>query len=416
LLKLLQDHFPYSPQRRNLIKSIQTSYLNDPDVTISDKIAFFSNEYRVLGPEGAVLIAEQIDDISTYRVFKSQLDLLAQKYISGDESLDGIAVADVVGSVLTRKADLLIKTTSDKKKDSKEVSTELAIHWISTYIGDEATRSREVRFNENTGKFTLSVEGRSAFSSFADMVDYFKSLSFDKRISIALKMMSDQNGLLVSEEGRNLLGKMLVDGLELSDGFFRQVLSSAIKKGDAKIVGLPAAKMIAPLLFRGLNPSAVDMKRVGNQQYVRIVGDDYANLKVKDTNYFGKIPEILSSATREIRNFGLFYHHQPESTISQQAKKSGEQYFEILANLQALVELHSEASQDSASTLPPATEAMIRAGESSPIFIRGMQMAVQLIKFEPNVANRLSQTQDFGKICWRRLKLIQILRILLTTN
>jgi DNA repair protein RadA/Sms len=86
LVELLNDHFPYSPQRRELVKALQTVYLTNPDIPISNKIEFFLKQYKLLGFEGAILVAEQITDVETYRIFKAKLDELALEYVSGEES------------------------------------------------------------------------------------------------------------------------------------------------------------------------------------------------------------------------------------------------------------------------------------------------------------------------------------------
>lgn len=397
LVELLNENFPYSPQRRELIKALQTAYINDPDVGISDKMDFFFKEYKLLGFEGAVLVAEQIVDIPTYRGFKQRLDQLAIEYVSGEESLDGVASTDIASSILTQKADLLIKTASGSASVAKEVSTDLAIQWVKTYLGENEWRKNDISYDKKSGKFILTETGRSAFSSFDDTLDYFKGLSDGKKLAIALKAMSDQDGLLVSEEGRNLLERMLVEGLGLKDEFFRQALTSAIKKGDAKVVGLPAAQMLVPFMFRALNTDSVDMRRVRNVEFREKQEGDTVYKKVKNKDYSEDLPRLLGSSTRDIRYFGFRYHHQPDSVIGKQAQESGDIYFETLDNLREQIVSPSESVNRVESSLPTATEAMIKAGETSPVFVRGMQMAVQLINFEPNVRERLSQTQDSMK-------------------
>lgn len=398
LVELLNENFPYSPQRRELIKSLQTAYINDPEVAIQDKMDFYFKEYKLLGFEGAILVAEQITDIPTYRAFKQRLDQLAIEYVSGEESLDGVATTDIASSILTQKADLLIKTASGSDQVAREVSTDLAIEWVRTYLGEHEYRKNDIQYDKKSGKFILTEAGRSAFATFNDTIDYFKNLPDSQKLAIALKAMSDQDGLLVSEEGRDLLERMLVDGLGLKDEFFRSALSSAIKKGDAKVVGLPVAQMLIPFMFRALDTKAVDLRRVRNVEFRERENGDFVYKKVRNKDFAEDLPTILDSNTRDIRYFGFRYHHQPDSVIGRQAQESGSVYFETLDNLKTQVVSQPEITKATENGgLPPATEAMIKAGETSPVFVRGMQMAVQLINFEPAVRERLSQTQDSMK-------------------
>jgi hypothetical protein len=398
LVELLNEHFPYSPQRRELVKALQTAYINNPEIPIKDKIDFFLKEYKLLGFEGAILVAEQITDVTTYREFKAKLDELALEYVSGEESLDGVATTDIASSVLTQRADLLVKTASGSSSVARETSTDLAIQWVKTYLGENEWRRNDIQYDKKTGKFILTEAGRSAFATFNDTIDYFRNLPESKKLAIALKAMSDQDGLLVSGEGRQLLERMLVDGLGLSDPFFRSVLSNAIKSGDAKVVGLPAAQMLIPFMFRSLSVGAVDVRRVRAVELRERNDGSYTTTKVKNKEFSEDLPAILSAGTRDIRYFGFRYKDQPQSTIGVQAQESGQVYFDTLSNLNSriLIDARNEQVKES-SNLPPATEAIIKAGETSPVFVRGMQMAVQLIDFDPAIQDRLSQTQDSMK-------------------
>ena len=396
LVEILNEHFPYSPQRRELVKALQTDFINNPEVPIEDKIDFFLKEYKLLGFEGAILVAEQITDVATYREFKAKLDELAIEYVSGEESLDGVATTDIASSVLTQRADLLVKTASGSSSVARETSTDLAIQWVKMYLGDKDRY--DIQYDKKAGKFILTEAGRSAFATFNDTIDYFRNLPESKKLAIALKAMSDQDGLLASEEGRQLLERTLVDGLGLSDSFFRSVLGNAIKSGDAKVVGLPAAQMLVPFMFRSLSVKAVDVRQVRAGKLSERNNGSYTTTEVKSKEFSEDLPAILSAATRDIRYFGSRYKDQPESTIGIQAQESGQVYFDTLANLSSRI-LTSDQSEQVAksSDLPPASEAIIKAGETSPVFVRGMQMAVQLIDFDPAVQDRLSQTQDSMK-------------------
>lgn len=398
LVELLNEHFPYSPQRRELIKALQMAYINNPGIPIEDKISFFLKEYELLGFEGAVLVAEQITDVVTYREFKAKLDKLALEYVSGKETLDRIAITDIASSLLTERADLLVKTASGKRVDAIGTSTDLAIKWVETYLGEDGFREQAIQYDNKIGKFILTGVGRSAFATFNDTIDYFRNLPESKKIAIALKAMSDQDGLLASEKGRLLLERMLVDGLGLSDPFFRSILSNAIKSGDAKVVGLPAAQMLIPFLFRSLSVGAVDFRRLLRAKLYEEVDGKYTITKVKRKEFSKDLPAILSADTRKIRYFGARYKGQPQSAIGIQAQESNQAYFDTLENLSSKILTNDQSEQvEASSSLPPAIEAIITAGETSPIFVRGMQIAVQLYDFDDAVQGRLSQTQDSMK-------------------
>lgn len=398
LIQLLDREFPYSPQRRMIVKNLLIAYINDPEIVVQDKIDFYFNQYKLLGLQGAILVAEQISDIPTYQAFKQKLDQLALEYISGEESLNGVAMTDIASSFLTKKADVLIKTASESRSDSQDVSTKMAILWVETYLEERGWRVHDAEYDKKSGKFILTESGRAAFATLNDTIDYFKNLSDSQKLGIALKAMSDQDGLLVTEEGRKLLEKMLVEGLGLSQEFFKQVLGSAIRKGDAKVVGLPAAQMLAPFMFRALNVEAVDIKKVRNAEVTDRDSDKYVKKMVKQREYSEDLPTIFRSNTRDIRYFGFRYYHQPESVLAQQAQESGSSYFATLENLKSQVVDTPEATvRAEGPVVSASTEAMIKAGETSPVFVRGMQMAVQLIDFEQDVRERLSHTQDSMK-------------------
>ncbi len=393
LIKIIDENFPYSPQVRELKKNLQNTYLLDPEIEIQKKITYFFDQYKVLGIAGAITVAEQINDVATYKAFKEKLDALALDFVAGRESLENLARADIASSVLTQKADVLLKTASDSKEVASEVSTDLAKSWIEMYMASNDMRRDRISYDIETKKFVLTDESRSRFASLSDTIDYFKNLSDDKKLSISMKAMSDQDGLLVSEDGRILLEKMLADSLGIQDQFMRMAMSSAIRKGDAKVVGLPAAQMLKPYLFRAMKTNAIDYKRLNNSHFGWASAE---TRKIGETEYAADLPKIFSSTTAELRFFGAKYQSQPNSDLAKRAQESGQTYFNTLESLTNQFSNENEETENGEvkSKLPVATEAMIKAGESSPVFVRGMQMAVQLIQFEKNVQERLSQTQD----------------------
>lgn len=389
MIKLLNERFPSSPQKRELIRTMEIDYINDKSIDIHDKIKFYFEEYKLLGIEGASLVAEQITDIPTWQIFYEQYHALKKDYLSGQESVEAVALTDYATSMLTKQADHLIKTVSTSPEASREVSTEWAINWIHTYM------TLRDGYDRKTGKFVLGGPARHGFISFADAISAFKDLPKDKKFVIALKALEDQDGLLKSEGGRNLLEKMVIEGLDLKDEFFSQILVGIIKSKEP-VVSIPIAQMLTPLMFRGLDTNAVDMAMVGQAR-----GSDYKDIKYQD--YFQDLPRILGSGTREIRDFGFRYRQQPNSGLMQLAKESSLIYLDTLDKIKKRVtplsrdDETSEKDKPVESHLTPSTEAMIRAGETSALFIRGMQMAVQIKEFEPAVRERLLKTQDSTK-------------------
>ncbi len=395
IIQLLTRYFPQSPQRVELVREIQKSYLEAPDISIHDKIEFFFDNYKLLGSEGAVIVAEQITDVETYRNFKERLDELFINYLSGNESLSGVAATDILSSFLNKNPELLVQTVSNSKRAVRETSTDLAINWIQTFIGSRGFILNI--YDPETGKVILGDRDRTAFISFKDTIGYLKTLSENKKTTIALKALTDINGLLTSEKGRELLAEMMLDGLNLDNGFISSVLTSAVENGDAKILGLPASQMLAPFMFRSLKPEAVNLRRLQDIEmhvYSRETGKrEWKFIKVKEDHE--DLVNILSSGTRKLRFFGHDYHKQPNSEICRRSQGAGQAYFDTLANLQeAIMPEENETQTEQQSELKPSTEAIIKAGETSPIFVRSMQMAVQVIDFEPAVRERLAQTQD----------------------
>lgn len=399
LIKILNSHVPYSPQRRDLIRSMQQSYLKDDQIPLQNKMDMFFKEYELFGVEGAVLVAEQITDVATYRQFREKLGDLGQEYITGKKDVTGVAAADIVSTLLTQKADLLIKTVSDDPKTSAQVSTDMAVQWLRTYMTEDSWRSKEVRYDDATNKFVLTSSGRSAFISFEDTVDYLKGLDDGKKLSIALKALSDQDGLLITERGRSTLEHMLKEGLDITEPFLRAVIEQGTS-GDAKIIGLPASQMLVPFLFRALDTQAIDYQQIRGTEISERVKGETVYTKVRNKGYSPHLEQIFNSSTRDLRYFGFRYQSQPNSVLAQQAQESSETYFGIMENLQNQIiapqNIETTSSTEKA-ILDPSTEAIIKAGETSPIFVRGMQMAVQLIDFDPALQRRLAETQDSMK-------------------
>ena len=396
IISLLNNEFISSPQQRDIIRALQRDYITDPTIGIQEKIDYFAKEYKALGIEGAVRIAEQITDIATYRKFRQVLDGLGEDYISGEKSMNKAAIADIVSSELVSKADLLIKTASSSETTAREVSTDMAFHWIETYMNGDSSQAAGIKYDPVTKRFVLSELGKATFVSFADMISYLKGLPDTQKLIMSLKALSDQDGLLTTEKGRSLLERMLVDGLEMKQPFIRETLKSAIRDGDTKIVGLPAAQMLVPFLFRALKPSSIDVSKLRRTSMITGYNNDGSNqARIGSTVFSDDLPRILRESTTSLRYFGFRYANQPNSEIGQMAQESGEKYYAILENLAAqIVAPDVSGAEKIKSDVSPATEALISAGETSPIFVRGMQMAVQLIDFDESVRERLALTQD----------------------
>ena len=354
--------------------------------------------YRALRMGGAILVAEQITDAQTYRLFRERVDAVVPEYVSGErgDELNAALVPEIISSHLVKKADFIVKTASGEAGVARETSTDLAGQWIRTYLERKRGEIKNFEYDTPSGRVILTQNGRRTFMSFEDMVASLQGMGSDTRLAIAIKCLSDQNGLLTSERGKDLLCNTLQEGLDLGSDFLVKLLTAAVRKGDVKVAGLPVAKMLVPFLFRSLKAEAVDLGRIG-----RMIMEDEdedgnkVKLKARNRDYYSRLGKILRASTRELRYFGHQYRRNQETRVAKMAQESDMAYAETLKRLRHQIVTETEAPVEAGeSRLPRSVEAMIKAGETSPIIVRSMQMAVQLMDFAPPVKERLAQTQD----------------------
>lgn len=394
LIEIIEKLLPHSNESKVLIRQMNLYVLKDPKRTIDEKIDFFMSKYEELGVEGALIIGDQITEVSTYLKFKALADNLFAKYLKGEKGLTGVASLEFESTELVKNAELLIKTASRSTVDSVESSTKIAESWLGTVANKgKGLKPRWTRYNPKTRKVMITSESKGIFKSFKEIVESLKSLSLSERLSISLKALADTGGLLTTPEGKQILIQTLKSALSIKQGFIGSILEKAITYGKPELLGAAGAKMLAPLLFTNTSSEAVNVKKIQKEQNKELEND-----KIYQQEYIDDLGYIINQTTRRILGYGLLYQNQPNSTPAKEAIISTKTFEKIMDNLtlqiKVLAQVENSENSESSSKLPVSTEALIQAGESSAIFIRAMQMAVQVMDFSPAVRERLATTQD----------------------
>jgi len=392
LINIIERLLPNSNESKVLVRQMNLYVLKDPNRTIDEKIDFFMSKYKELGVEGSLIIGDQITDLSTFRRFKSLADKLFSSYLKGDKGLTGVAALDIGSTELVENAELLIKTASRSTKDAVESSTEVAKGWLKS-VADKGTWRKWTKYNPKTKKVYINSESKGLFKSFKELVEVVKGLTTSERLSISLKALADTGGLLTSADGKQILLQTLKSALGLKQGFIGSILDKAITDGETTLLAAAGAKMLAPLLFTNTSSESVNVKGIQKEFYEQ---HEYSRKYQQD--YIDDLGYIINQTTRRILGYGIIYQNQPNCTPAKESTISTKTYEKIMADLslqvRVLAQVEDSDNSENKSKLPVSTEAIIQAGESSAIFIRAMQMAVQVMDFSPAVRERLTMTQD----------------------
>lgn len=391
LIKVLEKLLPHSSESNVLIRQMNLYVLKDPNRTIDEKIDFFMSKYEELGVEGALIIGDQITEVSTYLKFKALADNLFAKYLKGEKGLTGVASVELESTELVENAELLVKTASRSTVDTVESSTNIAKSWLKSVAHNGRSLDRRwTRYDPKTRKVLITSERKGAFKSLKEAIELLKGITTSERLSISVKALADTGGLLTTTEGKQSLIKTLKSALSLKQGFIGSILEKAITFGETSLLAAAGAKMLAPLLFTNLSSEAVNVKEIQNEHS--------KDPKILQQEFVDNLGYIFSQTTRRILGYGVLYQNQPNSTPAKEATISTKTYEKIMADItlqvKVLAQVEDNENSESKSKLPISTEALIQAGESSAVFIRAMQMAVQVMDFSPAVRERLTMTQD----------------------
>jgi hypothetical protein len=252
--QFIDRYYSNGPQKDQFQREINKLYLNSPNISIEDKTDYLVRFFDKVGPEGMVIVANEIKDIKTYRAFREKIGTRVNDYLEGSGLVSSVAFADLLSSSLVGSFDELLQTTTTTPKTTGEISTTLAKEWFDKTLSGSGS-GETIPYDKDKEKFFLDEKRRAVFRTFNDLATTLKNFTPLQRFGIAHKALVDTRGALTSPGSRAVLGKRLVESLGLGKGFVSSVLVAACQEADAKLIGFPAASMLSPLLFR-----AVDVK------------------------------------------------------------------------------------------------------------------------------------------------------------
>jgi len=394
LLELIEHHFPNSTDKIELVKTIEIDYLKNKSIDLRKRIDFFIERYKSLSIEGALIIGDQITSSDDFYYFKQKTGSEFSKYIVGDSGLSKTAAIDYSLSELSENANLLIKTTSTISTVEKELSTKLAESWLELAAGRQITTS--AYYDKKSEKIFLTSRLKAVFLTFRDSIERIKGMSNSNRIMLAVRALSDTNGLLTSDDGKKLLIESLVTSLNIKNSFILRLIETAITSGSKSILTFPAAKMIAPYLFRAIKTEAVDIEGIRTKTDPERDNKSYFYNFRYQPAYLENLPFILGSKTDDIVAYGNKYKLRPDSTVAKAATEHALLYKELVQNLRSelLKEERDDNQDERPSKLSPEINAVISVLESNSLTARAGQMAVQIKEFSNEVRDRLSEIQD----------------------
>jgi predicted unusual protein kinase regulating ubiquinone biosynthesis (AarF/ABC1/UbiB family) len=167
---------------------------------------------------------------------------------------------------------------------------------------------------------------------------------------------------------------------------------------DTKLIALPTANMLGPLLGRSLQMEEVDINTLKDSNFYQTSGE-YKTYKLSDEFTEDQIKYLLDSPTQQITQFGLGYHTDPNSPLFLLSSQSDRIYDHSLNSLHTLIKSSSENSSkteiQTSEGVDAGIEAIIKGVESSgALGIRALQLAVQFYNFPPEMHKRLSAAFD----------------------
>ncbi len=387
----LSRHFADSQETKSIMREISKRYLQS-DASLEEKTTYLRANFSMIGPEGMVMLGNQIDTMADYLAFRKEMGEHLQKSLNGSLTTSLIAAADFTTSQIPEK-DQLFNTCSEDPEESKHDTTNFANKWLQTnfsYMGGF------IAFDNKTKTIVVDERERGAFRSFADIISSLKDLTNIQRIAVALKALVDQDGALANSDNKEILAKRVISSLDVNDNFIHAVLKTAITLEDPEqgvgyedIIAFPVARMIAPLLFNSLDVNSLDFSDISTPQPNWHVDKS----KLPDE---ADLPRILTADTRALLFFGRRFIDDPNSLLARLAGESNDEYYESLRLLRENFPqlITTKIEEGSGSELAPATEAVIKGIETTALGIRTLQLARQLYDFPPAIDRRLSNLLD----------------------
>lgn len=393
LYQFISSYYPDGTKKRQFLTEINKKYLNSAEVSIEDKTNYLITFFESVGPEGMVIVADQIEDIATYRKFRARLDVKFQEYLKGAGIVTKIAAADYLTSHITKDFKRLIDTCRDEASDQEKISTEMARYWFDLTFG---SGEGSVSYDEKSGKFIVGTGTREAFKSLGDIFSSMKDFSHLQRFAMAHKALTDVGGALTNPENRRILADVLVGSLRLGKGFIRSAVSAAALEADPKFISFPASNLLSSLLFRAFDINKIDIDHVRLLQTGRGLNSQALGSILSEED----VLRILSSDTRTISVFGSQYGNNPDSSAAKLALESDQIYFDVTTNLEETLGINTTSSlaverESKTGEIDPTIEAVIKAVEATgALGIRSLQLATQFQRFPPEVERRLSESFD----------------------
>ena len=397
LVKIFDEFFPNTIEVSARLKQLCIEYLESKDISIEDKIKFFEGKYKILGVEGATVLGEQLTTLDHFKLFRMVAAKEFNKYLSGEEDLSKVALGDFASSMLSYRSKKILDTVSIDDKSKAEITTEYAELWLQVVAPTGEEDYSMAYYDLNKRKIIVKRNSKYTFKTFVDIVDSLKALSLGKRLSLAIKLLSDKDGFLTGNGNKTLLTIMIQSALKIKVKLIDEVIKAAIMNPDSDVVGFPAAKLLAPMLFQGLDSNLVNTKSIGLTTREQS-GFEKARSIPRFVNLFTQdLEHILSSKTRDIVIYGYIYSDDFDSIPAKELQQSAIEYQTVLSNISAgtgsnKTELETKTKER--SKLDSSFEAIIGALETAAIFVKALQISVQVKSFPEEVKDRLSKTQD----------------------
>ena len=371
------DHcLPNGQERSRVLRAIKRQFLTSKAIGLDQKTDYIVRNFDDIGIEGMIEVAEQITTLSDYRKFHDKLWDKISSYLDGSLRITELAAMDSASSNFVDHFHLLLLTAKNDPKSKREASTGLAKTWYDYTL----KHAPDTYYDPKLKKVILGSAQRQAFRSLGDLIDNLKNLTPLQRFGIAMKALVDKRGAMTTDENRKLLGDTIVDALGINSSFINSAIKVGCMQAPANFASIPAAQIIAPLLFKNLDAGSVE------KSFFEGVDDELKK----------EIGRLMRSSTRDVTAFGVKYLRQPGSYGAREVSASDRQYRDIggyLVNLFPPGKISKE--NDVKSEIDPPYEAVISGVENSgPLGTRGLQLTRQLLEFSPAIDRRLARSLD----------------------
>jgi hypothetical protein len=400
-LYLLAYRFlPFDARRETICRNIANRYLSEPSVQLGRKIDFLLMHFDRIGIEGSFIVGEHIHTIADYQMFREKVgEEKLKKILTGEKDVKVVALLDYATSLVTSFSGGLLDTIDDSQQSRRKATTDAAYKWLKTLFVDS---KKSVSYVPDKEKFEVDSQRRDSFHSFADTIAVLRSLSPTMRSLISHKLLVDTGGALTTLEARRDLSRRLLEGLQLDKNTLQGMLLEAVViDGKAEFIGFPAAQMIAPLLFRSLDPQALDYDTLLDSNISVKDSDPQAKVftqqpKIRDHIGEAQARHILTASSRDLVKVGREYSLGESHTAAEFAGQSDAEYRATLEMLEGHFVPQEKVDAPKAQLgIDATTEALISAAESSTAGItRQLQLSTQFKKYPPELEARLRRTLD----------------------